>query len=141
MNWGKSIVLGFVMFISFIGILAYKMIIAKVDLVKPDYYQSELDYQKKFEILKNSEKISADSIISYMAENDLINLNFPYEIEEGEMHFYRPSDKNLDLKIPFNSTDKFTYNTQNLANGYWKIIVIWKHNQKQYTVEKDLNLF
>ena len=46
MNWGKSIILAFVVFTSFVGVLAYKMATAKVDLVRPNYYQTELDYQK-----------------------------------------------------------------------------------------------
>lgn len=135
MNWGKSIVLGFVIFMSFVGIMAYKMATAKVDLVRTNYYQTELDYQKQFEKIKNSANIKAEEIMTYSPEKQTFTIVFPDKINEGEVHFYRSSDNKLDLNFKVNNTSTFSYNTQKLAKGSWKVTAAWSKGAKEFFIE------
>lgn len=135
MNWGKLIVLGFVFFMSFVGIMAYKMATAKVDLVRPNYYQTELDYQKQFEKIKNSSQFKVEEMMTYSPEKQLFTIAFPNKIEEGEVHFYRSSDNKLDLNFKINNTSTFSYNTKKLAKGSWKVTASWSNNAKEFFIE------
>ena len=47
MNWGKSIVLAFVLFAVFIGVLVAVCVREDISLVSRNYYNEELDYQTK----------------------------------------------------------------------------------------------
>ena len=46
MNWGKSIVLSFILFAAFIGTLVTVCIRQDISLVSKDYYEEELQYDK-----------------------------------------------------------------------------------------------
>lgn len=114
MNWGKSIVLSFILFMSFTGYLAYKMATSKVDLVRSNYYQTELEYQKHIDKIKNSRQFKTNKIMNYSPENEELIISFPHQVKSGEVIFYRSSDNNLDLKIPIKNTKTFNYSTKNL---------------------------
>ena len=49
MNWGKAIVLTFVLFAGFIGFMVFWMHRERVDLVRDDYCQTEVVYQKQID--------------------------------------------------------------------------------------------
>ena len=138
MNWGKSIILAFVVFTSFVGVLAYKMATAKVDLVRPNYYQTELDYQKQIDRIKNSTAHAAAQIIHFSKESNRLTIDFPHLIEEGEVNFYRSSDKNMDVKVQIQSTQLFYYSTAKLKSGKWKVQATWAFKGLEYFVEEEI---
>jgi nitrogen fixation protein FixH len=137
MNWGKSILLAFILFISFVGYLAYKMATSKVDLVRSNYYQNELEYQKQIEKIKNSKQFNPKDIMNYSAENEEFTMNFPHQVKSGEVNFYRSSDNNLDVKFPIKNTKTFNYSTKNLKHGHWKVQVNWTDGALDYFVENE----
>ncbi|MFZ8343681.1 FixH family protein, partial [Staphylococcus aureus] len=49
MNWGYKLLLAFISFALIIGILVYKSINTKYDLVSTEYYKDELRYQDKID--------------------------------------------------------------------------------------------
>lgn len=137
MNWGKSIVLSFILFMSFTGYLAYKMATSKVDLVRSNYYQTELEYQKHIDKIKNSRQFKTNKIMNYSPENEELIISFPHQVKSGEVIFYRSSDNNLDLKIPIKNTKTFNYSTKNLQHGHWKVQINWTDGALDYFVEND----
>lgn len=54
MNWGQSIVLGFVLFAAFVFTLVYKMITSGNDLVKEKYYRTGSQINKELQLLESS---------------------------------------------------------------------------------------
>ena len=54
MNWGKAIVLTFVLFAGFIGIMVFWMHRERIDLVRDDYYQTEIGYQQQIDRMTNA---------------------------------------------------------------------------------------
>ena len=83
MNWGKSIVLAFVLFAGFVGFMAYNMATAKVDLVQANYYQTEIDYEKQISRIKNAKPFK-DSIIKYLPAEKTINVVFPETVKTAK---------------------------------------------------------
>ncbi len=138
MNWGKSIIVVFILFNGFVGYLAYKMATSKVDLVRPNYYQTELEYQKQIDKIKNSKQFKPKDIMNYSIENEEFIMNFPHQVKSGEVNFYRSSDNNLDLKFPIKNTKTFKYSTQDLKAGHWKVFANWTDGTLDYFVENEI---
>jgi FixH len=140
MNWGKSIVLCFILFASFIGIMAYRMATAKVDLVQADYYQKEIDYQQQIDRIQNSKTLNNLNIMTYLPSVHTLRIAFPSPVTKGEVNFYRTSDKELDFKVPLSKQTLFEYSTKKLQKGHWKIQSIWSDGAREYFVEKEINI-
>ena len=140
MNWGKSIVLYFVIFVSFIGILAYKMAVSKVDLVKPNYYQKEIDYQNEIDRNRNSAIFKSIKAIHYSPELARVTIDFPTDVKSGEVVFYRPSDKNLDIAIALKNAKHFEYVTKALKPGLWKVRTVWSDGTLEYYIENEFTI-
>lgn len=100
MNWGKSIVLAFVIFIGFIMYIVIRSAQESVDLVSEDYYNEELKYQDVIDAEINTLPFKDSIRIEQIAQT--IEMEFPDEIivdAEGEIYFFRPNDIKLDKKF------------------------------------------
>src|SRR5690349_15332576 len=92
MNWGKSIVLAFVIFAAFIASLVMICVRQDVNLVTKNYYTEELAYQKQIDRLAQTATLSVKPSIS--VEEGLLKVTyegFP-QLEEGTVVLFRPSD-------------------------------------------------
>jgi nitrogen fixation protein FixH len=140
MNWGKSIVLCFILFATFVGTMAYKMATAKMDLVQKNYYQSELDFQKHINQVTNAKVYKTMKIMTYQPENQALRIGFPTPVSKGEVTFFRPSDKTLDFTVPIYRTSLFQYSTENLSKGRWKVQANWTDGALQYFLEDEFTI-
>jgi nitrogen fixation protein FixH len=140
MNWGKSIILCFVLFATFVGFMAYKMATAKVDLVRKDYYQKEIDYQNHINQVNNSLALKTNKIMTYLPENQALRIGFPTPVSKGEVLFFRPSDKALDFTVPIQRISLFSYSTKLLQKGRWKVQVTWSDGALEYYVEDEFTI-
>jgi nitrogen fixation protein FixH len=140
MNWEKSIVLCFVLFATFVGIMAYKMATAKVDLVQKNYYQKEIEFQKHINQVNNSSDFKSTKIMTYLPENQVLRIGFPTAVSKGEVLFFRPSDKTLDFTIPIQRISLFNYSTKLLQKGRWKVQVTWSDGRLEYYFEDEFTI-
>jgi len=89
MSWGNKLVLVFIVFGLFIGVLVYKAMNTKSDLVSKEYYKEELKYQEKIDGMNNAAKLSAVKI-----EQDLAAIRIQLPAEQkgaevyGDIYFY-----------------------------------------------------
>lgn len=137
MNWGKSIILCFILFASFIGTMAYKMATAKVDLVNKDYYKNEINYQDQINKRKNSSNFNADNIMTYSSDNQTLSIDFPTKVNKGVVTFFRPSDKRLDFSVSVQKEPIFNYSTEKLEKGKWKVQATWTDGTREYYLEDE----
>jgi hypothetical protein len=142
MNWGKSIVLVFILFAGFVSTLAYRMITAKVDLVSDDYYQRGVSYDKHIRRLKNTSTFDTKKNMYHDVANRQLRVSLPTTVQSGEITFFRPADRTLDFSVPLskNANSVFGFSTQALAKGRWKIQVIWNDGRHEYFLEETLDL-
>ena len=100
MNWGQSIILVFILFAGIIITLVTISMKQDVNLVADDYYKEEIAYQKQIDRQLNYQALNEKPEIK--KEGDQVILTYPAsiaeQIEDGEIHFFRPSDKNFDKK-------------------------------------------
>ncbi len=143
-NWGTSIVIAFILFISFI---LYFIIKASTqdkydfDLVSDSYYKDELNYQTDIDKLNNAKVLDLD--IRVKKNKKGIEINFPatYITEniDGKVSLYRPSNQNLDFDIPFilTKTTTLLIPDNKLVGGRWDIKISWTKNNKEYLLKKE----
>jgi nitrogen fixation protein FixH len=140
LNWGYSIIVVFVLFAGFIGTMVYFMTAEKIDLVREDYYQKELEFQKQIKKSSNTANLKTKVAMTYLPESNELNIFFPTRVVNGEVKFFRPSDKKMDVDIPLKSLKEnpLHLSTQKLNKGYWKVQVIWTDGTKEYFSEQEL---
>src|SRR6186713_2327307 len=109
MNWGKSIVLSFILFAAFIGTLVTVCLRQDISLVSKDYYKEELQYENQLTRLKNVSQLASKPVIKVL-ENKTIQITFDRfgDMEKGELRLFRPSDSSKDKKYSIVPTSNAT---------------------------------
>ncbi|GAB3946025.1 hypothetical protein GCM10028805_16090 [Spirosoma harenae] len=141
MNWGKSIILVFVLFASFIGTMVYRMTRQHIDLVSDNYYQNEIDFQQQIDRVNNA-RSAAPVTITYQADQQQVVFVLPITLLKGEITFYRPSDRQQDfrLTIAADHSIRQVVPTQSLAKGNWRVQFTWSDGQRDYYQEEQFFL-
>lgn len=142
-NWGTSIVLAIISFMTFILYLVITMTTNKNfshDLVIEDYYKQELNFQGQMARETNSQTLTRDIEIEKTREGMLID--FPPGLDpsliEGKIMLYRPSDKELDFSIPIKLNEKQVMIPASLLEaGRWNIIIDWSYEKESYYFIKE----
>jgi hypothetical protein len=141
LNWGKAIIVTFVIFISFIIYIVSGSINAKIDLVTIDYYGKELLYQDDINKQKNARKLS--SPISLKMSQHTLSILLPDEFNgklcTGKVVFYRASDALLDKEFSvYTENGLILLPNKFLSIGKWLIILDISSNGNEYQIKKDL---
>ena len=139
MNWGKSIVLSFILFAAFIGTLVTVCVREDISLVSKDYYKEELQYDKQLTRLKNVSQLESKPVIKVL-ENKTIQITFDRfdDMEKGELKLFRPSDSSKDKKYSLVPTSNATqeFPTTDLTPGMYRAKMQWTMNGKEFFLEE-----
>ncbi len=99
MNWGKKILLVYIVFVAGILFLVYKSSVQNQDLVTPDYYEQELKYQEKIDETERANALSTE--IKFKVSDRNIHIDFPEEMKgiplNAEVLLYCIADKSKDI--------------------------------------------
>ena len=142
MNWGKWIVLSFVLFAAFIGVLVTVCVRQEVNLVSKNYYTEELAYQQQIERINNASHLSEKpriKIVDHMIEIQFDEFN---TLEKGELKLFRPSDVRLDKQFALQSSVGTTqqFDARELTTGMYRLKMQWSMKGKEYYIEETINL-
>ncbi|HQQ94083.1 MAG TPA: FixH family protein [Bacteroidia bacterium] len=144
MNWGWRIAFlysGFVILIVTLVVLASRQ---TIDLEYKDYYSRELRFQDKINASEN--EASLKESITYELLDTELRIKAPSGLSpdsvKGELHFFRPSDANLDRTIPihFDANGIQHLNRSVFHKGVYKLRISWTMNALPYYKEIVLNL-
>lgn len=134
MNWGKSIIVVYTIFVIGIVFLVYGASQQKVDLVDPNYYQQEIQFQKEINDSKNANRHHYRAIV--VAENGeefiVVDSNCG-KIVKGDAQFYCPSDSKKDVKmiLPHTGDSKWKVPTNALKSASYKLKVKWSNEHAE----------
>lgn len=134
-NWGTKIVIAYAIFIVLIMTAVIKALSQNVDLVTPDYYAQELDYQNKYNKMQNAQELQTPVNVVQTGTNVVIT--FPAEAAgpySGTILFYRPSNSAEDISMPItaDANGKMVVPTAKLKTGNYSVIIDWATKQKKY---------
>lgn len=142
MNWGKWIVVSFILFAMFIGTLVYVCVREDISLVANDYYKQELDYQKQIERDKNTLALTVQPDISVVNSSLQISYSELNTMQKGELKLFRPSNAASDLifEIKTTSDTVLVFDLRDREKGMYKAQLKWSMNNKEYYLEKTVYL-
>lgn len=144
MNWGHGITIGFGLFVAYILYFVFTSFGESIDLVSEDYYAQEVAYQSRIEQKRNAAAVKDE--VQVTRKGDEVVLSFPEEwrhaITHGEVHFFRPSNKALDVKVPLQLDDHSSLHVpaDKLVSGRYQVKIYWEADQKAFYIEKDLHI-
>ncbi len=138
MNFGKAIVLSFVLFALFIGTLVYFCVREDVSLVSEEYYKDELAYQEKLDKMNNTQALDVQPAIT--AQQGKVNIVFDVfnRVEKGELKITRPSNARLDqnFEIPPAPGNTREFSLSHWEPGLYRASMTWTMGGKDYYFEK-----
>ncbi len=139
MNWGYKIFLSLAVFMIAIVAAGVYMVSNDSDtLEEEDYYEQGLNYDSAYEKKKNVLDFNEEPSIS--VRNDTLYIVFKAENNKGKLTFRKPSDKNQDKELPFQSVSRlYQLPVSAFEKGLWNLYIDWKTDGKQFLVEKDIH--
>ncbi|HEU5290471.1 MAG TPA: FixH family protein [Cyclobacteriaceae bacterium] len=142
MNWGKWIVVSFILFAIFIGTLVFVCVREDISLVANDYYKQELDFQKQIERDKNTLALSVKPDISVVNSSVLIAYKELSNLQQGELKLFKPSNAASDLIFAIKSTADtvLIFDLHDHEKGMYKAQFKWSMNNREYYLEKTIYL-
>src|SRR6478609_9022268 len=144
-NWGTSIVIAFVLFISFIMYFVLKVQSdSKYDneLVVEEYYKHDVHFQDEMARVQNAHDLKEKPLISVKEKG--ITIDFPIDFTpkdiKGTVALYRASNKKFDFQVPLSFTDSASLfiPKEKLIGGEWYINMEWKYNGKSYLTKEKV---
>jgi hypothetical protein len=144
LNWGTSIVVAFVLFMSFILYFVIKVQSnSKYDneLVVEEYYKKDAHFETEMVQIQNAHDLAQQPQISANAQG--ISVVFPKQFDPAKMKgivsLYRPSNKKLDFEIPIStSSSTLLIPKKSLVGGLWDITLNWEYEGKSYQSQQNL---
>jgi hypothetical protein len=111
MNWGTKLIIGMLLFMSFIVVLGVLMIRSDSDaLVETNYYEKGLNYDDEYAAKTQVGKDQASPEISITVK------------------LTRNDSKSSDTTVKFiTKSGKLTLNISRLAKGRWHMITAWEN--------------
>ncbi len=141
-NWGTGIALFYASFaLAMIG-LVIKSSQQEVGLVKKNYYDDDINYQKHFDKLQNTKNLKNNLVIDLVNQGAEVSLKFPAETPQpiGKVTFFRPSKTGIDkaIDIQVNDKNEMLVPTSILDKGVWKVQAEWVALEKGYYKEQNI---
>lgn len=142
MNWGRSLILVFVLFAAFMAYLVFRASNTHFDLVSKDYYKDELRYQDKINGLQHAATLSAP--VQMEVNNQMLHIELPAEMRgtsiQGELWLYCKTDANKDIRIPIAADTSASFSIQLAGRppGKYLAKLHWEALQVPYDFEQEI---
>lgn len=102
-NMGKSVVVAFIAFATFIGYMVIKSFGERTDLISDQYYEKELRHQETMDKSLNVRQLG--DRFSITPEQDGLRILFPSTLSAGRIMLLKPDNQSLDKQLSIH-TDK-----------------------------------
>lgn len=138
MNWGKWIIVAFVLFAGFIATLVTVCMREDVSLVSKEYYREELAYQEQIIRINNVNKLSQRPVIQKTEKFVEVEFAQFSDVEKGSLKLFRPSDEKMDKVFVLNrsSETRQFFPIENLEKGMYRARLQWTMDGKEFFMEE-----
>ncbi len=144
--WPYAIIAWFVLFVSGMAAWAVVAMRQNVELVRPDYYEEEIQFQRQLDRVTRTAALSGQVSIQRDPAGQAIELRLPPahagKAVEGRIQFYRPSNARLDFERPLSLGEGGAQRigTEGMPSGLWKVRVRWKVDGEEYYHDQSVVL-
>lgn len=138
-NWGTGIFIFLVVFV--IAIVSFVIFTLQFDanLVHKDYYEKGVDYSEQMRVDARS-KIHSNAFQAQSTKGEIllnIQAGLSDRIDSGNIHVFRPSDRNMDLDVALNKAQsEVRIPGESLIKGRYILQVAWYMDGVKYEVDK-----
>lgn len=148
MNWGHSIVLGFILFAAFVFTLVFRMVMSGNDLVKAKYFKTGPQINQELKIREASRHIDTHFHIQPLAgEPGVLEIRFDSLDQEisGTVQLICLSDDKADQTIPLSLVFDNHGKHQKIKllrprSGTWLAELTGKVNEEPLLLKKQFTL-
>lgn len=137
MNWGKGITIALIAFMSYIVYMAVILISKSTDLVTPDYYKNEVQFEREITAQQNAINNRSNIDLEISPEGLFIKLDTPDEVGLLNIALYRPNTKDGDIAIESKGKNAFIKNSQ-LKKGRYILTTDWKAQNQNFQMRDTL---
>ncbi len=140
MNWGKGIVIGMVLFMSFIVTLVVIMINNDSDLVTEDYYNKELEFNQQYDAMQHY--ADAKEPITLSVVKDTLFVFFPkaFQKETVSIELKRPNNETQDTQFDLVAAEKVMIPTAKMPKGVFDCIITGNYQDKAFEFSESVTL-
>jgi hypothetical protein len=146
MNWGKGIIVTFIVFAGIVTTMVVISMKQEVGLVAPDYYKQELAYQEQINRINNfNQLVEKPTILVDRATSEIV-IEFPEAnvntITAGQVQLFRPSETGMDqlYELTLGGNGEQRILVSKLLKGRWKVKLSWQEDEVGYFNERSINL-
>lgn len=142
--WPWAIIGFFVVFVSCVFSFVIFATHQPMDLVRQDYYEEELRYQKQIDSDRRTRSLLEQVSVRYEPKPEQLVIALPpaatRNATQGTVHLYRPSDAQLDrhLDLSVDGSARQTLDVQGMKPGLWKLRLSWVTDGETYSHEETL---
>lgn len=142
MNWGKWIIVAFLLFAGFIATLVTVCMRQDVNLVSKDYYHEELAYQEQILRMKNVNQLDRKPSIQKTGRFLTVDFDHLNEIENGKLRLFSPSDPKKDRVYTLKASEKKEQliPIDDVPKGMYRAQMQWVMHGKEYFIEAVVNI-
>ena len=136
MNWGKGIILVYVLFVAGIAYLVYGATHTTFELVEENYYEKELAFQSQINWTKNAvdqkmkidvQEVGSKIQISVVSKDSNTNADFT----SASVWFYNAMDKSKDQHLELGDAIEGHWIVDgDLPKGHFEVKVRWNNATK-----------
>ena len=142
MNWGKWIIVAFILFTGFIATLVTVCMLQDVSLVSKDYYANELVYQKQIQRITNANQLTQKPDIHKSGKFLSLEFHQTEKMENGKLTLFNPSDPAKDKIYVLNTSGetKLRIPLEDIKPGMYRAQLEWSMNGKEYYTETVITI-
>jgi hypothetical protein len=142
MNFGKWIVVAFILFALFIGTLVTVCVKQDVNLVSKDYYKEELNYQDQIDRISNTKHLANKPRITKVDGKLQVAFRDEVTLQKGELKLFCPSNPKMDkhYEISITNGNAQIFDVSALHSGMYKAKLLWTMGGQEYFLEEIINI-
>ena len=140
MNWGRGIIIGMGLFMTFITVLVVILMSKNVDLESEDYYQREINYEQELTAIRNANQ--QDHRISVGLSGEYVVVLVPDSVNFTNVSVYlrRPNNSNDDQFFKLNNSKNLLIPVSKLHKGKYGIEISYYVGDKPCLQKENLTL-
>ncbi len=141
-NWGKGIVMVYVLFVAGMLYLVFQSKQQKLDLVVDDYYQQELKFQGQIDAAQRAINAGAQPMVAVNAGQFILRIpGASGQAVSGILLAYCAADKGRDQRMDLHETTSGEWNLplSGLEKGKYVFKVQWLQQGQAYYAELNFD--
>ena len=143
MNWGKSVILAFILFGGFIATLVTVCMRQDISLVAKEYYKEELAFQSQIDRMAHTAMLSVKPSVK-VESGDLLKVTYKdfNKVQKGALQLFRPSDPSMDKEfiLDRSKTPSQYFSTAGMQKGMYRARIRWTLEGQEFYLEQMITL-